>query len=219
MTGTAEGEFDQYYESLMATLLRVGHDVAGFRKSLMDLCVAVLHEKKSDKEDWTEEEMLGVRKVICGIPAFAECWRSIRGIGFSSEVALATKNVLDITCELASLVNDIASFDRDEKTMQIDRQEADANLVLLRMRSLGTREAALESGIQWYNRKVEEFHLAEQALLTGEHGHDPALRSYLEILHCAIVGDLATSKHLVPMRYEGSAPALARLVKLDDLSR
>lgn len=214
-------DFQNCYVSLMSHFDGGRQEVKDFQSALRRICSSMQMEKSADKDAWSEQEMLEIRKVVVGIPAFSECWRAILGLVFAPpiESALKIHAPLDITCEIACLVNDIASFDRDEQTSRTDPANVDPNLVLLRMRKLGSREAALESGIQWYNRKVEEFRLAEQALLTGEHGHDPALRSYLEILHCAIVGDLATSKHLVPMRYEGSAPALARLLKLDDLSR
>ncbi|MFV8751802.1 terpene synthase family protein [Nannocystaceae bacterium ST9] len=215
----AAREFQCYHDSLMSHFDPSRGETVEFREALRDICRAMCIEKSADQQAWTEAELLRIRKVIVGIPAFSACWRAIRRIRFSPAIAdaLGEHAVLDVTCEIACLVNDIASFDRDAKMAATDAANVDPNLVVFRMRTLGDREAALESAIAWYNSKVEQFHRAEQALLQGEHGRDPALRGYLEILHCAIVGDLATSKHLVPLRYEGSAAALDRLVKLDEL--
>jgi hypothetical protein len=218
-TGVAY-EFQHYHDSLMSHFDPDRSETHDFRAALRDICRAMQMEKAADRQAWSEEEMLRIRKVIVGIPAFSACWRAIRRISLSPEImaALRETDPLDITCEAACLVNDIASFDRDEQTARTDPANVDPNLVVLRMRTLGDREAALESAIRWYNAKVGDFHRAETSLLQGEHGRDPALQAYLEILHCAIAGDLTTSKWLVPLRYEGSAAALSQLVKLDDLA-
>lgn len=210
-------EFLGYYRDLMSNLRDMGRDTRSLEHALQDIFLAMREEKRTIAHEWTFEKLLCIRKVVIGIPAFSECWRAIRKLSFTPAVqaSASQSRVLDITCEIACIVNDIASFGRDEQMMLSDPEHADPNLALLRMRELGDRRLAVEEAIEWYNRKVNEFREVERSLLATVHGSDPSMRGYLDILRCAIVGDLATSKHLAPLRYEGSREALDRLVRLD----
>lgn len=216
---TSEGDtFLRYYRSLMDSFDARRPEVQEFDQTLHRFLATVLVEKTTAKELWTLEDFLAIRKIVVGIPAFSDCWRALRGISFSDQTrrAVHESSILDITCELAGLVNDIASFDRDADAVRAGDPNADPNLVVFMMRQR-SREAALEHAIRWYNHKVEEFHRIEQTLLAGPCGRDQTLRDYVEVLHRAIVGDLATSKHLGPLRYEGSRHSLDRLLMLDSL--
>ena len=90
----------------------------------------------------------------------------------------------------------------------------DLNIVRTRMRTLGDREAALRAVIELHNERIADFQRAESSLLAAEHGADPTLHAYLDILRCTVNGNLATTKHLVPLRYKGAAEPLARLHSL-----
>ena len=213
-------EFQRYYDDLIASIHARNHDTAEFEEALQNICLAMQEEKQADRSTWSFDQSLRNRKLVVGITCFTECWRAIRGNAFTPEVRqlIDDSGILDITCEQACVVNDLASFNRDADDLMNDPENVDPNLVLSRMHELGgDRDAALSDGVRWYNSKIEQFHRAEQALLSSAQGKDPALRDYLESLHCAIVGDLATSKHLGPMRYANPEQLLARLSMLDEL--
>lgn len=208
-----------YHASLVSDLRACSDTTEGFEHALRDIVGAMQREKQQRASEWSFEQLLAIRKVVIGIPAFSECWRAIRGLSFTPAVqtALRQSRVLDITCETACIINDLASLVRDEQMMATNPEHADPNLVLVRMRDSGDRHAAIDGAVEWYNRRVHEFHRAERSLLGGEHGADPSLAGYLEVLRCAITGDLATSKRLAPLRYEGSLELLDRLVRLDQM--
>jgi hypothetical protein len=209
----APGELYARYDELMKSFRRMDRDATSFRDALRSMCVSMQIEKRADKVTMTEEEFHQLRKEVIAVRAFAECWRTIRGVSFSPglSAALRSSAILDTAAELAYLANDLGSLDRDEQTARTDPQSVDPNFVLLRMRTLGNREAAISEAIALHNAKIADFRRAEAQLLASEHGAEPALRGYLEILRCTVNGNLATTKYLVPMRYEGAGEPLSRL--------
>ena len=210
------GELQACYDELIADFHALRCDPSGFQGALRDMCHAMRSEKQFDKEAMTVSEFRRLRKHSVGVPSYTECWRTIRGFSFSRTLAdeLRRHAILDTAAELAYLANDIGSIDRDEQTARADPQSVDPNFVMLRMRDLGTREGALDEVIALHNTKVADFRRVEHQLLKSEHGNDPALHGYLEILRCTVNGNLATTNHLVPMRYEGAAEPLSRLEPL-----
>lgn len=202
-----------YYQELSRDFEAMGRDARGFHDALRGMCASMQIEKRADKATMSEAEYRRLRTHTVAVPAYTECWRVIRGISFSPELgaALSRSRLRDRAAEIVYLVNDIGSLDRDEEVAREDPGNVDPNFVLLRMRALGDRDAALAEVIERENRLIAEFRQAEQGLLQSEHGADPALRAYLEILRSTINGNLATTKHLGPMRYPAAASALARV--------
>lgn len=209
-----EGELRACYDELIADLRRTSEDVSGFQDALRSMCLSMLTEKRADKAAMSEAEFCRLRKHTVGVPSYTECWRAIRGLSFSPDLAALVREsaVLDLAAQLAYLSNDIGSLERDEQTARIDPEGLDPNLVMLRMRELGSRRAALDAVIALHNDQVAAIRRAEAWLLASAHGKDPALHDYLTILRCTVNGNLATTKFLVPMRYQGAAEPLSRLM-------
>jgi hypothetical protein len=170
-------------------------------------------EKRANKSTMREDEYRRLRKHTVAVPAYTECWRTIRGISFSPplEAALNRSELRDMAAEIVYLVNDIGSLDRDEEAARNGPDNVDPNFVLLRTRVLGDRDAALADVIRLENRRIADFRRNARLLLKSEHGADPLLHAYLEILRSTISGNLATTKHLAPMRYRGATEALAQV--------
>jgi hypothetical protein len=210
------GELRGCYDDLMADFQAQGRDSSGFREALGHMCAAMQEEKRANKETMTEAEYRRLRRHTVAVPAYTECWRTIRGITFSPGLAADPRlsEALDLAAELVYIVNDVGSFERDERTAALDPQDVDPNLVHLRARVSGDPESAFREVIDLHNARVTELQRVERALLASEHGQEPALRGYLEILRCTVNGNLATTRHLIPMRYEGAAERLAKLIAL-----
>jgi hypothetical protein len=239
-------DFARYYIDLMSDLARMGRATEMFDRALRDMIVANEREKTASFSVHDEDEVLALRKVVVGIPAYIACWAAIRGVSLLAErprLAKQLGQLLDITCELACLVNDIASLARDAEGLLLAQPGlVDLNLVLLLMQKAEpeayarlkpvaetersaelakflarARETALPASIARYNAKVWEFYSVERELHAAS--SSPAVRAYLESLHCAIVGDLRSSKHLVSLRYPEALTELDKLHSLDEFAR
>jgi hypothetical protein len=210
----ASGALARCYQDLTQDFNAARCDTDRFSTALRIMCISMLKEKRADKTVMTEDEFRQLRKNSVGVPSYTECWRTIRGLAPSPslDAALLESNLLDIACELAYISNDIGSLERDEARALIDPMGVDPNLVLLRARALGNRTEALDQLIELHNTRVAEFQERERRLLGSEHGMDPALLGYLDILRATVNGNLATTRHLVPMRYEGALSRTARLL-------
>ena len=209
----APGELSTYYDELLMDFRELNRDTRGFRSALRSMCTSMQLEKRADKTEMKESEYRQLRKHIVGVPAYTECWRTIRGVSFSPglEAAVRQARLQELAAEIVYLVNDIGSLERDEATAQDDPDNVDPNFVLLRMRALGCRDAALTEVVQLENQRIADFQRLERLLLQSEHGSDPALCAYLEILRSTINGNLATMKHLVPMRYPSAGNVLEQI--------
>lgn len=215
----AIAQFQRYWHDLIESLSRVNPRTDAFEHALERICTAMQREKHTPQTTWTHGSLISIRKVVVGIPAFTECWRTILGIVLTPEVnaGLEEQRILDITCETACLVNDLASFDRDVEDMEADASVSDPNLVVQRMLELGrgegVRDEAIDLEIERYNELIGAFLQAKHAL-RAKFSADEDLARYLGILENAIRGDLETSLLLVPMRYPGGESRLEQLRRL-----
>jgi hypothetical protein len=210
---SATGELHSCYDALILDFEAMSRDTSGFRHAMRGMCKSMQIEKRADKGAMSEDDFRSLRKHTVAVPAYTECWRTIRGIAFSPQLGetVVLSGILDLACEIVYLVNDIGSLGRDEQTAHDDPTNADSNFVRLRARALGDRDAALAEVIRLDNQRIADFQRAEQLLLRSEHGADPSLHAYLNILRCTVNGNLATTKHLVPFRYQGASEALSRI--------
>lgn len=199
-------------DSLLCDLHQAGCHVDLFKDALRLMCLSMRDEREMDKSSMTEEQFHHLRRHTVAVPSYTEIWRSILGLKPSEglHAALQRAGVAFAACQLVYIVNDLGSFERDVKNAR-NPELADSNFVLMLARDLPSEEAGIDEAIRRHNKIVHDFQSAERQLLGSKHGKDPCLLGYLEILRCTINGNLAATRHLVPMRYPNSEKRLAAL--------
>lgn len=212
-------ELQACYEELREELRAMGRETGRLDAALRQMCACMLEERRLDKATLTEEQYHRLRHHTVGVPSYTACRVALLGLSLSEEAwrELEDSALLEATAALVYTANDLGSLERDEEVAQAQPQRQDLSLVLLKKRLLGSRDAAIQQTVELYHQRREQFIQARRRLARSPLWAEPAVREYVEVLRAMANGNVAATRHLVPLRYSGSRALLDQLEELGPL--
>jgi hypothetical protein len=215
----ASTELRGCHDAWLEALHREGRDTQGPRAAFREACEWIQVERGLDLSTMTEERFRQIRLYAIALPAYVACWKSIRALRPSerADEALRRSGLLELTSELVYMANDLGSLERDEEAARRQQPDAEMNLVLLRARALGSRQAAVQQVVAQYHEKLQDFRRLRAQLVGTEHWRERSVRDCVEQLRRAVNGNVATTRHLMATRYPGAHELLEGLPEVEPL--
>jgi hypothetical protein len=207
------------HDAWLEAMGRTGQDTRGLRAAFRELCRWILVERGLDPSTVTEAQYREIRQYTITVSLYVDCWRAIRASHPSARAdeALRRSGLLELTTELVYLANDLGSLERDEEAARRQQPDAELNLVLLRTRVLGSREEAIRQLQAQYHERLQDFRRRRAELADTEHWGERAVRDCVEHLRRTVNGNVATTLHLMALRYPGALALLEGLPEVEPL--
>lgn len=208
------------YDAWLEGLRRRGLDTRRLRVSVRKMCEWFLLERRLDQRTLTEERYREIRQNTIAVNVYVDCWATLRGLSPSepADEALRRSHLLELASELVYITNDLGSLERDEEAARKNPAGGDLNLVLLRARTLGNRQEALQQVVELYHETLRDFRHRRADLVGSEHWREPAVRDYVELVRCMTNGNLGATRYLMALRYPGAQATLAGLPDVEPLA-
>ncbi|WP_309893969.1 terpene synthase family protein [Archangium sp.] len=216
---SAPTELRTCHDAWLEGMGQTGQDLRGPRAAFRTLCEWMLVERRVDPSTVTEAQYRELRQYTIAVPLYVGCWKALRALRPSerADEALRRSGLLELTTELVYLANDLGSLERDEEAARRQQPDAELNLVILRTRVLGSRQEAIRQVLAQYHERLQDFRRRRAELADTEHWRERAVRDSVEHQRAVVNGNVATTLHLMALRYPGALGLLKGLPELEPL--
>lgn len=207
-------ELTDCYSSLVADLGHGGQQTARFEATVNDMVAGMREEQAVDVDTITMRRHREIRRRTIGVLPYIMCRRVARGLFFTAEVekALDDSGLIELAWEICALTNDLGSLRNDARTDGHRATSVSLNFVWLRARDHGDLDAAVRETIDHHNQLVDTFQTATRSIAAQARTfQEPRMIEYADILRVMLIGNLRTTRYLVPHRYPGTEGYLRQL--------
>lgn len=186
------GELGQLHQALLADLRASTADTAHVERGLIAYCSAAAVEGTRDARRITPEQFHDTRRSLIAADGFIALWRSLRDLPAPHD-----EHVVDRVAEMAYLINDLASLEKETQPGSQDAPESNYILFTAARSGLTIQEAT--------TRAVDRYNALADTLARAEVG------PFTTLLHAFVDGYLHTHLVLSGTRYPGAEQNLRRL--------